>query len=218
MSLMFQQNLGLKTPVEEEEEEEEEEPELPNDWTRTEERCVSCNDHLHFTEEAVLLKVMYPSIEAGEEALKDFVVDEGENVGDYYYTPLFFEFACWEELAESLRLMVEDAPPVRHRTELLRCDFCDCSICEDEIMGTAYVGEFHVSNRLPNGEVTTKFDTSANPYHVCIGCLVLLNDQELELWDDELNQGGECQECTHIRCWRYEATCSCPCHVGGDDG
>jgi len=213
MSLMFQQNLGLVP------EDEEEEEALPNDWTRSKERCVACDDHLHFTEEIVLLKVMYPAIEGGNEVLKNFVVEDGENPGDFYYTPLFFEFECWEQTAESLREMVENAPPVRDKHELMRCDFCDCSICENEILGCAYIGELHVSNKLPNGEVTTKFVSIANPYHVCVGCLVLLNDQELDLWDEDINQTGECQECTHIRCWRYDATCSCPCHAeGSEDG
>lgn len=219
MSLMFQQALGKAPKEEEEPEEEEEEIPAASEWAAEGRRCIVCDDHLNYTEEIVKLEVQVPSVIGGQLIREPFLCDSGAFVGDFYYDPLFFEFDCWESVAESLREMVEDAPPVRSKDELFACDFCECSICENEIYGAAYVGELHVSPRMPNGEVASTFVTIAKPYTLCLGCLILLNTHEVDLWDDDLNQTGECQECSHIRCWRYDAGCSCPCHAeGSEDG
>lgn len=203
-----------RAPMARDEEEEEEEAQ---EWTMTEKRCEACSDRLHFTEEIVHVGVSHAVSNGSETLIMPFLCDDGQYEGDFYYTPLFFEFDCWEDLAESLRKMVEDAPPVRHPDQLLECNFCECSILEGEIFGTAYVGELHVSKRMPASEPTSTFMTIAKPYIICIGCLVLINEHECELWYDNIDQVGECQECTHIRCWRYENECSCPCHDEGSE-
>jgi hypothetical protein len=80
------------------------------------------------------------------------------------------------------------------------------------MFGTAYIGELHVSRRMPDGEVTSTFEPISNePYIMCIGCMVLISEHELDLWPEAINEVGECQECTHIRCWRWD-DCKCPCH------
>jgi hypothetical protein len=208
MSLLFQRQV-----------EEEEEEEDPGEWAIPNMGCASCGETLHYTEEIFHISVCYAVNNGTETIIAPYICDEGEFEGDYYYEPLFFEFSCWEDVMEELREMVDDAPPVNHKDELLACDFCKCSICEFENFATAYIGEVHVSKRMPNGMPASIFETISKPYIICIGCLNLINDHSIDLWDEELSQTGECQECTHARCWRWEAGCSCPCHAeGSEDG
>jgi len=206
MSLLFRQHLEQELEVEEEEEERQ-----PGEAEQT---CMACDAPLIYTEEVFKLVVEYPLFNGRETLHLDFQHDEGVYEGDFYYEPLFFEFSCWENATESLRKMLEDAPPVKHSTELFACSFCESSICDLEIYGAAYIGELHVSPRMPNGEPTDTFVTIAKPDYICLGCLLLLDGEEIDLWDEELNQVGECQECSHIRCWRYgDGRCPCPCHT-----
>lgn len=215
MSEMFKNAMGLmRSPAAVEEEDE---IPAPSEWAAEGRTCIACDDPLHYTEEIIKLSVDVVELQNGLPVSKPFFCTEGDFIGDFFYDPLFFEFACWEDAAESLRLMVEDAPPVKSHLELLKCDFCACSICEDEIYGSAHLGELHVSPRMPDtdgsgAKVASTFVSIAKPYIVCIGCLVLVDTHEVSLWDQDLNQLGECQECTHLRCWRYQGKCGCPCH------
>jgi hypothetical protein len=214
MSLLFRQNLRQEPEPEPELEEEEEEERRPGEAAQT---CMACDAGLIYTEEIFMVVVEYPLFNGREPLHLDFKHDEGVYENDFYYEPLFFEFSCWESAAHSLRKMLEDAPPVKHPAELFKCSFCESSICDLEIYGAAYIGELHVSPRMPNGEPTDTFVTIAKPDYICLGCLLLLDGDEIDLWDEELNQVGECQECSHIRCWRYEGQCRCPCHEESEE-
>jgi len=199
------------------EEEEEEREEEGDDDDRlaacAEQHCVACDEALYYTDEVFKLTIEHVMHNGCEAVLLDFLHNDGERAGDFFYEPLFFDFSCWEDAAEALRAMVEDSPPVRHHEELLACRFCESSICEWEIFATLRAGELHVSPRMPRGEGTGTFICFSKPYPICLGCLLLLHTHELALWDEPVSQLGECQECTHIRCWRYGKSCPCPCHT-----
>ena len=206
-------SLSLRLRQFEEEEREEREEEASDFAMRCDERCSYDDEHLHYTEEVVHFRISRALHTGSEVLVLDFVVEEGEEEGDYVYPPHWFEFSCWEDLVEELNEMVDDAPPIRHEESLLNCDYCGSGICEGEIFGAGYLGEIHVSPRMPDNVATQAFvESSPDPFIMCLGCLLLVNDHTIELWEPEdLNQVGECQECTHARCWRWEA-CSCLCH------
>jgi len=182
---------------------------IETNWRKTEETCTTCEEPLRFAEEVAQVGISH-AFHNGREVI---VIPLLQEEGDYSYEPHFLDFNCFENLGEQLREMVKDAPPIKHEEALLYCDYCDCAICEWEIFGTVYLGEIHVSPRKPYGyTIPTFVSSSPDPYVICIGCLLLLNEHEVELWDQEdLNQVGECSECTHARCWRNEG-CSCQCH------
>lgn len=207
MALMFRRALGK-----EDEEAAVDEPE-PGDLLVSGDSCSSCMEPLHFAEEIFLVNVVQAAHNRSEVEFTPLMCEEGEYVGDFQYDPLFFEFSCWENVLESLKKMVENAPPVKHEESLMACDYCGSAICEWEILCTAYIGELHVSSRMPNGKPTSTFaPNSLEPFVMCIGCLALVQEYEVDLWDDTVSQVGECSECTHARCWRWES-CSCPCHT-----
>jgi hypothetical protein len=193
----------------EQEEREYEEQRLAQEITRSSKKCSYDDEPIHYTEEVVHFSVSH-AYHNGSEVIINFLPDEE---GDYVYPPHFFEFSCWEGMVKELNEMVVDSPPMRHQDSLLNCDYCGSGICEWEIFGTGYLGELHVSPRMPNGVPTEEFVTSSkDPFAVCLGCLLLINDHVIELWEPEdLNQVGECQECTHARCWRW-GQCRCLCH------
>ena len=200
-----------KEEEEEEEKEDEEEEDLSDLATRTGEKCSFDGEAIHFGEETVHITLCQIQVTDGTYAIVP-VVDED---GDYAYAPHFLEFTCWETLTGDLRKMLEDAPPVKHAEELLVCHYCASSVCAWETFATGYLGELHVSERQPHGHATPAFvKSSEEPFAMCLGCLLLTNDHTIELWEpEELNQMGECPECTHARCWRWGG-CTCTCHQG----
>lgn len=207
-------SLGFLRRQEEREEEEEKQREAEDFSTRTNMRCSYCDEHIHFVEEVVHFRIARPLHTGSEVVFLDFVVEEeGPDFEDYVYPPHWLEFTCWEDLVSELNEMVEDSPPTRHEESVRNCDHCGSGICEQELCAVGYLGEIHVSDKMPNGVVTEEFAVSSqDPFVMCLSCLNLVNDHTIELWEPEdLNQAGECQECTHARCWRWSG-CGCICH------
>jgi len=202
---------GYRTQQQEEEDEEELQ-ELADDWSKSAEVCSACGDALHYTEEVVQLQIFMSYRGPNNEVV---LVPVQDDEGDFAYEPQYLEFDCWESLTEDLKSMIEDEPPVGHPRELLECSYCKSSICEWEIFATSYVGELHVSRRCPDNTSTSTFAAMSTPYVTCLSCL-LFQSYECDLWTEELSQTGECEECSHARCWR-EQGCSCPCHAGRSD-
>lgn len=186
----------------------------PDAWSKSDEACSSCGEDIHYTEEIVQIQICHAFDNGrGEILTVPFLDDEG----GFFFTPHFLEFDCWESLVEDLRAAIKDEPPVLSPRGILRCTYCASDICEWEIFATTHVGELRVSRRSPSGRSTPIFEASTlnEPYITCLSCL-LCQSYELDLWDEELNQTGECEECSHARCWR-ESTCSCLCHTKESD-
>jgi hypothetical protein len=207
--------LGLLLRRDTEEQDDHDAEQLADFVTRSSFKCSYDEEHIQYGEEVVhftLYKVVL--------GVEPFLVIVGdEETGDYTYDPHWFEFSCWESLVEELEEMVKDAPPVRHPESLYRCDYCGSGILEDEVLAAGYLGEVHISPRMPPNpqtgipQPTEHFVPSSHePFIMCLCCLILTNEHTLELWEPEdLNHWGECQECTHARCWRWSA-CACLCH------
>lgn len=187
----------------------EEKDQVDEDWSKTEEICSSCGDALHYTEEVVQLQICRAFIGHNGDVLTPPVIND--ETGSFYFDPQFLEFDCWESLTEDLRNIVDDMPPTRHPQEILECSYCKSSICELEIFATSHVGELRVSRRCPNGDSTATFESAGTPYITCLSCLTY-QSYELDLWETDLNQVGECEECTHAHCWR-DPGCACSCHT-----
>lgn len=191
---------------------EEEALEDAKSFSATDECCASCGDRLHYTEEVTQMTICRAYTTGSEVVITPYLDEEG----GFLYEPHFLEFDCWESLVEDLREALEDSPPVQHYAEILKCSYCKGSICEWELFATAYVGELWVSKRSPSGVPTSTFETMSSPYLSCLSCL-LIQSYELDLWDEHLSQIGECEECSHARCWRpgpsgRTPACPCPCH------
>jgi hypothetical protein len=55
------------------------------------------------------------------------------------------------------------------------------------------------------------YEAVTSPYITCLSCLLVQN-YDCDLWGEDLTQMGECEECSHARCWRQGA-CACRCHM-----
>ena len=185
--------------------EEEEEEILPDSGCH----CAVCLTEIKLTEEVFLLKVVHPFLIDG--ALQYFdVVDER---GNYKYPPCFFDFSCWEEEEEEICIIQEDVPPIGDHSGIILCDICESDICQGEAMGLVQFGEIRLSERSPNCATTSSFVGMADPQHLCIACLVHLEENQSDpLWEGELDPVPNfevCVEGIHERCWRG-GNCACP--------
>lgn len=181
----------------------------PSVWSKSDADCAHCGERLHYTEEILYLNV---GTGVSGDGNQFFIAEYYDLEGDYYYEPQFMHLECWESVLEELHEMVEEAPPVEAEGEILKCRGCDGSICELEYFMFAYVGELQVSSRKPNGDVSQIFWNNSSPYCICLSCLLLIQEHVLDMWED-VNQFGECEDCTHARCWRLgENGCDCSCH------
>ena len=161
--------------------------------------CHGCMDAILYTDEVYLLQVVYAQV--SEQGLELIQLPQ--------YEPLFLDFSCWENLEEDLYEKVEDTPPILDDYAVLECSVCSSGIRALEVMGLATYGELHCSQRVPNGILSTTFETvDQTPTVICISCAKLANDEILELWAD-LRQGTECDEGVYFRCWRYGCDSHC---------
>jgi hypothetical protein len=176
-------------------------------WSRTEEVCASCGEAICFTDEVYLVQMaqgqQVPNI--GPEI---YIVLDDE--GDFLYSPHFIHLECWEDITDEVLETVRDMPPETCNDGVLDCCLCASDILAWEFFVTATLGEMEVSDRQPDGEGATKFRANGNPDIYCLACIVRVNEEELELWN-ELTQAGECSSCIQERCWRY-SRCDCRCH------
>jgi hypothetical protein len=165
----------------------------------TEHECAVCAEKICFTDELVVITVV--TMVAGEQGVvyEPLRADDG----DYMYEPRFLEFTCWEETVDEIGAQTDDTPPVEDDFAAVRCRTCSSGIRLGEVMGLATKGELLCSPRMPDGVQTTTWDAQdPQPDPICIGCLKLMSDELVDLWES-VEQNDECEEGTTIRCWRH---------------
>ena len=171
--------------------------------------CAVCMNDIKLTDEVFLLRVVHPFIVNNQLQYYDII----ENNGQYKYPPIFFDFGCWEEEEEEVHGIQEDVPPVPDPSGVILCDICESDICQGEAMGLVQFGEIRLSERSPNNTMTSSFVGMSDPKHICIACLVYLEDNQSEpLWTDDIDPVPDhdvCIEGIHERCWR-NGNCACP--------
>lgn len=171
--------------------------------------CTICLSDIKLTEEVFLLRIVHPFIIDNQLQYFD-VVDE---LGRYKYPPAFFDFGCWEEEEEEIQTIQEDVPPVLDRDGIILCDICESDICQGEAMGVIQFGEIRESERSPNNVASASFMAMAEPQHLCIACIMHLEDnQQDRIWQDEVEPVPHhevCVEGIFERCWRG-GICACP--------
>jgi hypothetical protein len=198
---------------------------------KTEEICPSCAEPIVFTEDVVLLEVVQPRRLDGQ-LVRFHILDEE---GDFLYQPYFIQFSpCWEEIEEWLTEELENEPPMEDTFSEFQCRYCKSGIREWEWCGSITMGEVHVSPRSPTGAREEKFVPSGESDLICLYCLHVINEGNIELWDPEYGgvteRNGECGDCLQARCWRsYPITsgqqagswatlgCDCACHLEDAD-
>ena len=175
-------------------------------WARTQEVCADCGARIRFTDEIFLIQVVQAQTVNGKVELYPLQDDEGE----YRYSPHLVHIECWENVDEGIKETMQDEPPLLCEGAVLECSICASSILAWEHFGIIALGEMQLSPRRPSNESSVVFTENGHPEPICLACLVLINLQEIELWDT-VTQSGECENCTQERCWRT-AGCSCDCH------
>jgi hypothetical protein len=201
-------NFRFDSEEEAEEEDEEEDGEITG-------LLCGCGDEefIRLDEDVVCIHLAFPySTPSGEILYNILQDDEGEPIVE----PLFFRYECWENVGQELAEAVEDQPPQTESGSILTCDYCSSSIRMGEKCATVHLGEINVSERL---ESTTTFTSSDDdPYVICLPCVVLMANTEVDvfeafqLWGGHVSQNDECSLCTQAHCWRI-GKCSCKCHV-----
>lgn len=171
--------------------------------------CASCGDDetIGYGEEVVLLQIVQPQVVRGGRYFRPVM---GE-MGDFAFDPYFFHFTCWENFYEDITEASEDSPPRIDAASPFHCHACHSGIREGERAGSFTLGEFYISQRTPNGERSARFHPNGEPELLCLYCLLLGNENSLEMWE-ELSEKGECIDCTQACCWRLPA-CDCVCHA-----
>lgn len=173
--------------------------------------CADCESGIALTEEAFLVQVVTPA-KAGGAVLFFPVIDEHDVAGDFLFEPYLYCFTCWEEHWDNLKNEANDSPPVADGYSVIECACCGSGIREWEYAGTFTLGELRTSPREPNNTPGAHFVPVNKPEVICLYCLRTFNENYIEMWN-ELSQFGECADCTHFRCWRYQNPgCSCACH------
>ena len=164
--------------------------------------CGRCNDPIMLVDEVYSLQVVIANI--GENGGIEFSLALNEAGDDCLYEPIFFEIDCMEASAEDLVDIIEDEEPLADPYGILQCSLCKSDIRQGEILGLAEWGEIRASTKTPNGEASYTFWTEdKNPKVLCIGCLKRMDDDVHELWDEGVDQQGECEVGTYSRCWRF---------------
>lgn len=176
-----------------------EESELYRIIMKTEHSCAACAETLCYTDEAVVITVVAPTIEAGNFYYAPAESDDG----DFLYEPRFCCYECWEDVGNEVAELLENTPPIEEITAVVVCRLCKSGICLGELMGLVTMGELQCSQRSPEIAATTIFDAQdPDPTPVCIACLRRISEEFLDLWET-VGQGDECEEGTDIRCWRH---------------
>lgn len=172
--------------------------------------CASCGCDVHLTSEIFLARVVSPHMQEGKLIHTDLLTASG----NYAHSPLFFDFDCWEELAEALAERCEDVPPISDENGLLLCDYCESDILPNEAVVLVHFGELHWSSRRPNCADTKTFAVLDDGKHLCTACLHLLNEiADTPLWEDvtPIPDRPTCADGLFSRCWRYG---DCDCEKG----
>lgn len=174
--------------------------------------CPVCNDTIDADEDVAVLQVVQGCMES--DVLETTPILDGE--GDFKFEPIFIHFrGCWTDIYADLEKIAEDTDPVRDLQEEIKCNVCQSSIRAWEVMVSVHYGEFTTSRRSPNNRppeyLFKEFTDMEDPTtELCIPCILNVVSESLAAWED-VSENGECNYCTHNRCWRKE-TCNCSCH------
>jgi hypothetical protein len=192
------------------------------DPTATGYECPYCTELIHYTDEVLLLTVVFANLVNGQLETYPTATDDGE----YLYDPQYMHFGCAEEVFEQLDELIENTPPIEDNQQILTCIHmhgggCGSGIRAFEHFALLQLGELHYSSRQPSGNISATFAASGSPNVLCLSCLCHINDSVMTMWEDEndpdlntVEMDGECNECVHKRCWKYPASvkCLCDCH------
>jgi len=143
----------------------------------TEHFCHACDECIKYGDGAVQLTLVSPELEYGQLRLPEVF----NNRGDYAADPLFFEFECWSDIIEDLRVRLDeefDVGPERSRDTPgpVHCSFCGSPLEIGGCCGRAQYGQFDV-----RGNGTTKFVANSSESReevaeiICFNCIELLN-------------------------------------------
>lgn len=177
--------------------------------------CADCEDPISCGDEIVLVQIVQPKL-AGGALLYYPVIDENDVEGDFLFEPYVYCFSCWDDHYWDLKREAEDVPPVQDLHAVVECACCGSGVREWEYAATFTVGELSLSAREPNNVRGPHFVPNGKPEVICLYCMIVLNDNYITMWE-ALSQFGECTDCTHTRCWRYEHQCGCSCHEEGTE-
>ena len=177
---------------------------------RTDKKCAKCGGWLCVEDELTLVQI----VQAYYTKEGIHAVPLQKDDGDYQYDPRYLHLACWSSLYEDLKLQRDDEPPVVDKTQLfLLCAMCGSNIRPWEPFGYTQYGDLTFSKRSPSGvsadAVFEEWDEGTTS-RFCLSCLLYMSDDDPDLWV-EVSHDAECQDCTHVRCWREEQ-CDCRCH------
>ena len=190
----------------------EEDDEMDIEWSPTGHHCsTSCGEPISFADEVFVLTIVVATLTQEGLYYSPAVTNDGS---DFLYEPCFFCVDCWESVLEMLEESKQDEPPIADEHSVLACRICASGIRAGEVLGLTTFGEVHLSKRAPNGESNTPtFRTmDTQPKAICIGCLDVLNRDIINgLWRGRVTQSEECQEGTHMRCWRHGCSATGHC-------
>jgi hypothetical protein len=174
--------------------------------------CADCGDDVEYMDEVYKLHIVRLQRYLGH-TVQCHVYDEYDQDSPFRFEPYYFCVDCWEKNYESIRKDMTDEPPVEDLNGKFECACCASDIRELELAGVVDLGEFHVSERSPNGAQSAVFRSISNDDKLCLYCLTVLNDGYIDMWK-ELSEFGECEDCIQARCWRTDTRgdCECDCH------
>ena len=167
--------------------------------------CSRCREKIMLVEEVYLLWVVAARMNGSFQILP---VESDE--GDFLYPPQYFCFSCWEDNCEDLSNLENEIHQINDERGVCECIVCNSDILLNESFGQPILGEIRCSPRMPNDETTYYFHRlQKSELCICISCLKLLNDSVIEMWEEGVDQEGECEQGTHWRCWRSGCTKHC---------
>lgn len=170
--------------------------------------CAFSGETIEYTDGVVIVLVVRPYIQQGRLTFYDLMTEEKD---DYYYEPVVFVSASWDEIDEQFRQYIEERTPAPSTRPIVHCAYCNSGIEQGEVTGVATFGEIHRSQRNPDlysyGNHFINLDR--RPTIICISCLKDLNNDVHELWEDGVAHGEECADGTYARCWRSGCPGNC---------
>jgi hypothetical protein len=188
--------------------------ELDSILRKTDFICADCGDAITYMDEVFRLEVVRPWRYEGQTLHSD-VTDEHHPEEGFVYEPYYFCYRCWEKNYEEVQNDMRDELPVEDPfSRNFECVNCASGIRDGELAGVFTLGEFHVSERAPNGVRGQHFVPIGNPDMICIYCLTILNEGYIDMWQ-YLSENYECDDCIQARCWRLAShglECECRCH------
>lgn len=172
---------------------------------------VSCGydgETIEYLDGVMVAFMVKPYIQNGVLTFFDVMTEDED---DYLYEPQFFHAKNWDEIEEQFQPYIEDACALNVEGAITRCHYCGSGILPGETTGVITFGEILRSHRNPDlltfGNSFQNMDR--DPRIVCIGCMLVINRDVHEIWDDTVSHDDECEEGTAVRCWRDGCSGNC---------